>query len=68
MDRQNAQERLSYTAFSCYSLFFCQYFPYKLPLFIGLAVSHKILLLVGTWQAVSQVRKIILNKFLKYMY
>lgn len=39
--------------------------PYKLLLFIGLAVSHKILLLEGTWQTLSPVRKIILNKFLK---
>lgn len=67
MYRQNAQERLFCTGCSCYSLFFCQYFPYKLLLFIGLAVGHKILLLAGTWQTASQVRKMILNKFLKYM-
>lgn len=34
---------------------------------MGLAGSHKILLLAGTWQTVSQVGKIILNKILKYM-
>lgn len=67
MDRQNAQGRLFYIGCFCYSLFFCQYFPYKLLLFIGLAVGHKILLLAGTWQTVSKVRKIILNKFLNYM-
>lgn len=67
MDRQNEQERLFCTGCFSHSLFFCQYFPYKLLLFIGLAVGHKILLLAGTWQSVSQVRKIILNKFKKYM-
>lgn len=66
-DRQNVQGGLFYTGCFCYSLFFCQYFPYKLLLFVGLAGSHKILLLAGTWQTVSQVGKIILNKILKYM-